>query len=292
MPDKTKDVGEINRIGRSQEEEGQQGGNHNKMKCLPGILLFLLANDNTASGSESFDHGIVEWLNSFEGGYFNPKQEIRRENPDDPNSIVGIFAKEAIEENELLSQIPWDALISADGAEEDGDDEDGSLHCGTVRNTAREMKLGEKSKYAPYVSHLLSQREGQIPSAWSEAGKALLVDILGGEGDSQTLPPQDPFSWLDEDWYESCHGDVNDSVAAQAAMLVVSRADDDLMVPVYDMYNHRNGEWYNTKTSTIEEKHSQVRARRTIEAGEQLYNSYNFCDECDLRSDNYGTPGK
>jgi hypothetical protein len=259
-------------------------------KCLPGLLC-LLAHISLVSSSDDVDHGLVEWLNSLEGGYFNPKQEIRREDTNDSNSMVGIFAKELIEEGELLNQVPWDAIITSEGNEDEDDDEETSLHCGTARNVAEEMRLGpEGSEYGPYIGYLLTQREGQIPSAWSKEGQNLLLDILGGKTDAK-LPPLDAVSWLEDDWYGSCNGDRNDAFAAHAAMLVVQRADDDFMVPVYDLYNHRNGDYFNTRLTNNEGVNQEMRARRTIQPGEQLHNSYNLCDICGGRAEGYGTPG-
>merc|ERR1719343_853975 len=113
-------------------------------------------------------------------------------------------------------------------------------------------------------------------------------EVLGGK--RQTVPPNYATTWLEEDWYEDCDGDPTDDLSAKAAMLVVSRADDDLLVPVYDMYNHRNGKYYNTFMKAVRGELYQVTARRDIQPGEQLYNSYNMCDNCGGRRDGYGTP--
>lgn len=266
------------------------------MKLVSMLLLACLitasANNEIAPDNETkaVDHGLVAWLNSLEGGYFNPKQEIRRENPEDPKSIVGIFAKERIEEGELLNQVPWLGIINQDAFEFV---QTGDLQCGIVKSTAHEMKLGEKSQFAPYVSYLSKQREGQLPSAWSEAGQDLLLDLVWVDGEEKPrLPPHWPVSWLEEDWYDDCEGDPDDSFTSHVAMLVVQRSDDSIMVPIYDFYNHRNGQWYNTRLTINKGVSHVVQAGRTIEAGEQIYNSYNLCDECGGRKSNYGTPGK
>jgi hypothetical protein len=266
-------------------------------KYLPALLGSLLGHGGTGivtlAGAESIDFGQVDWLNSLEGGYFNPKQEIRRWNRDDPSSYVGIFAKQLIEEGDVLAQIPWEYMISAEefDTEDDDDELTTMLMCGTVRNLAAEMKKGTQSKHAPYVQYLLNQPEGQLPSGWSEEGKRLLVDILGGE-EYQQIPPAEPVEWLTEDWYEACHGDPEDTLSAHAAMLVVQRADDDLMVPIYDIYNHRNGKYHATKIIKNKGENYIVQASRTIEPGEEIYHSYNLCDDCGGRVNGYGTPGE
>ena len=196
------------------------------------MILFQVLSVVGATKDDGIAEELIAWLNSLEGGHFNPKQEIRHEIPDDPTSMMGIFAKETIEKGELLNQVPWHGLIedSADAWFED--DEEGDLNCGIVRNTAKEMKLGEKSKYAPYAKYLLNQRRGQLPSAWSQQGKDLLEELLLGGVDQglQKLRPYYTFGWAD-DWYEPCHGDREDEFMAHVAMLVVQRADDDIMVP-------------------------------------------------------------
>lgn len=39
-------------------------------------------------------------------------------------------------------------------------------------------------------------------------------------------------------------------------------------------------------------KSFDVTAGKTIEKGEQIYISYNMCNNCGGRADNFGTPGK
>lgn len=183
--------------------------------------------------SESMDFGLVDWITSVEGGYFNPKQEIRRENPDDPNSLLGVFAKEKIEKGELLSQVPWTAIIDDRDYEPEDEEmeENTQLACGTVRNLAEEMRLGKDSDFAPYVLYLLNQPRGQIPSGWSPAGQALLRRLLGGTDEYYQMPPQYAFTWLEVDWYTYCGGDRDDPLLAHAALMVIQRGDDEVMVP-------------------------------------------------------------
>lgn len=268
------------------------------------ILLWTLVSSMATSTAtvldtseeHPIDFGLAAWVDSLKGGYFNPKQEIRRENPDDPTSILGVFAKEQIFEGELLNRVPWHAIIDGEDEDEDEDDdnededeEDPTVPCRTARKLAKEMKLGKDSRFAPYVQYLLNQPQGQLPSAWSPQGKALLATLLGGTPSHPHIRPIDVASWLDETWIDECQGDMKDAFAAHAFMLVVQRADDDIMVPVYDLYNHRNGKYYNTKNKIKPGKSHELRASRTIEPGEQLHNSYNLCAECPGRYVGYGT---
>jgi len=259
-------------------------------------------NPSDSSVIDSLPARLTKWLNDAEGGIFNPKQEVRTVEDSDGKIFHGIFAKEFIAKGDLLSQIPWEYIITDEEADPKlslNDFEEAVLKCGTARNLAREMKqvqtLGKyikdpnsASKYGPYIQYLLNQTLGVIPSEWSARGKDMLEDILGGK--RQTVPPNYVTTWLDEDWYEDCDGDSKDELSAKAAMLVVSRGDDDLLVPVYDMYNHRNGKWYNTHMKVSRGVNYQITARKDIKPGEQIYNSYNMCDNCDGRKDGYGTP--
>ncbi|KAG7339654.1 spermine/spermidine synthase domain containing protein [Nitzschia inconspicua] len=240
-----------------------------------------------------FERKLTEWLNSLPGGYFNPKQEIRpvpTENESD-EVFYGVFAKEPISKGELLNQVPWDYILNDeedDPSLAEQDESDGSLRCGTARNLAYEMRNVEQSKFGPYIRYLLNQPKGVLPSAWSKKGKDMLQEMLGGA--AQKIPPLEATTWLDDDWIQSCHADPSDDIGAHAAMQVVSRADDDLLIPVYDMYNHRNGKWYNTHMKLNRGVNHVVTARRDIEPGEQIHNSYNMCDECGGRRNSYGTP--
>jgi hypothetical protein len=218
------------------------------------LLLFsqfhalLLADDAvpifiTDEEEEKLDFGLVAWVRTMmnsssmmeSDGYFNPKQDIRREFPKDANSIVGVFAREQISQGELLLRVPWEAIIMPEDDYEPVNDEEleegSGVDCATARKLAKEMTLGKDSRYAPYVLYLLNQAPGQLPSAWSVEGRQLLQTVLGGTPSTPRIPPVHALSWLDEDWFENCSGDKDDVLGARAAMLVVQRADDELMVP-------------------------------------------------------------
>ena len=225
---------------------------------------------------------LVNWFVDQPGTVFNPKQEIRRENPDDPSSTIGVFATDDIREGEFLLSVPWDNIVHAGRTIDDPP----PLVCDTVRRLANEMRKGADSAYGPYVQYLRMQKVGQLPSAWSEPGQALLREVLSDE-----LPPSEPTSWLTEDWREDCHGST-DPLDESAAMLVVQRAEDDLMMPVYDMYSHRNGHYHNVRNNREEGVKFYLTASRDIDKGEQLYNSYNMCSTCGGRANSYGTAGR
>ena len=225
---------------------------------------------------------LVDWFEAREGTEFNPKQEIRREVPDDPDSVLGVFATDDIAKGEVLVSIPWDTIIHAGYQVTDPP----PLVCDTARRLANEMRRGDDSEFAPYAKYLMKQRAGQLPSAWSKAGRELFIEVLGEE-----LPPMEPVSWLEEDWREDCNGST-EPLDEHAALLVVQRAEDDLMIPIYDMYSHRNGHYHNIDNNREEGKRFYLTAKRDIAKGEQIYNSYNMCNNCGGRANSYGTPGK
>ena len=186
---------------------------------------------------------LAEWLNNLPGGYFNPKQEIRKiktneddNDNDNEDAMYGVFAREFIPEGEVLNQVPWEYIITDEEEDEslkEQDEDDGSIRCGTARNLAKEMKKADTSKYGPYARYLLNQPRGVVPSAWSRQGRNMFHEVLGQP--NQKIPPKEPANWLEEDWFFSCHGDRDDELSAHAAMQVLARADDDLLVPLYDV---------------------------------------------------------
>ena len=252
------------------------------LALVPFLLLLTRIKSEQASSSDNaaflFD-SMVEWVTG-KGGVFNPKQEYRRVDPTDPNSPFGIFARERIEMGQVLYSVPWKCIIHGKpGRYTDG------LHCGTVRVLIEELKKGNSSKYAPYVNYLLSQPHGQVPSAWSDVGKDLLEEISGYD----QLPPSEPVLWLDKDWKVECDGS-DDPFEQNAAMLVLSRAEDELMVPFHDLYGHRNGRYFNADAYLTTGKKHELVATRTIEKGEAIHVSYNRCHDCNDRRNTYGTP--
>jgi len=247
-----------------------------KILCLATLKLALAQTDDHVET-------LISWLQE-KGGKVSKKVEIRRADPDDPTSPFGYFAKETINPRELVVSVPRELLISEGDIDED-DLIDSPLPCETIFNLIREMKLGNESKYGPYVEYLKAQSYGQIPSSWSEKGKELFERVLGD------LPPMDPISWIDHEWYKECEGE-QDPFDEQAAMLVLARGWDYTLIPVFDMMNHRNGKWLNTDSNSVHDDSDNivVRATKRIKTGDQLYTSYNMCRDCGGRVEHYGTP--
>jgi len=282
------------------QEDGSFHNRHccTEMRCLATLLLLQCIRIPGSHGvkpasdfiqSDALDQGILDWIDSLPNGFFNEKQEFRKVS-NEPNSVSGVMAKERIEQGEVLLRVPWSAMITSEDPTESG-----QLCCGTVASLARELKLGSQSNYAPWISYLQTQSYKQLPSAWSEQGKNILRHIVGGmDVFHPELPPEEPVEWLDNDFQE-CVGQfgIRDNERfRRAALLTIQRSDDAIIIPGYDLYNHRNGAYLNTETTTYENEYVEVKASRLIEPGEQIHNTYNMCKECRGRWMNYGTPGK
>ncbi|KAG7355308.1 spermine/spermidine synthase domain containing protein [Nitzschia inconspicua] len=231
---------------------------------------------------------ILEWIQSDEEAFVHDKQIVRRSIDGDINSPIGIFASDEIEKGSLLVRIPWKFIIQSDNPNDTG-----QLPCGTVHALMRELNLGNESQFAPYVDYLLHEPDDHtIPSRYSENGQRLMLQIVDTNyvsGETR-IPPEEPTSWLRDDWIGFCKADPNDTVGIKAATAVLQRSDDAILIPGYDLYNHRNGKWTNTKSVAVQERYYQVIATRNIHKDEELFNTYNFCHDCGGRKNEYGTP--
>jgi hypothetical protein len=249
---------------------------------------FTAASKSGSDGTSNDDphleeaKAIFDWVSGSTDGFVTPKQELRRAIPGDPTSPLGVYAVKPIAKGEVVVTVPWATLIQSDDPEEDS-----QLSCGTVRTVAREMRLGKESKFAPYAMYLNNEPRNQIPSSWSDQGMDLLEHVIG----SQQLPPDFATDWLNA-WVNRCDGNITDEIATKAALLVVQRSDDSLMIPAYDAYNHRNGNWTNTGSEIVWGRRHVTTAQRDIEVGDEIYISYNMCPHCQGRRFGYGTAGR
>ena len=197
------------------------------------VVAVLALVPSARSSEKPNDFGILEWVHNSQGGFYNPKQDFRREDPNDPTSPIGIFAKERIEDNETLIVVPWDIIIKPDVPVEPE-----QLTCRTVFVVAREMSRvenGKESPFAPYIRYLNAQADNQLPSTWSEEGKILIQALLGGTINDPLIPPDGATSWMTEFHDQCMQGRSSTPLTDKAAMLVIQRADDELMVPGYDL---------------------------------------------------------
>ena len=218
----------------------------------------------------------LDWIRSKPNGFVHEHFDLRPYNPEDPGSPLGVFAGADLAKGDLLFRVPRECLI----ATYDND------ICDTVQALVTELELGNESRYEPYVSYLQRQAPGQLPTAWTAAGQGLLQSLLG-EG---ALPPRDATA---VDW--GCHNAHDPPHVQHAAMLLIQRGWDELLIPIYDLLGHRNGEyWSNTNMAPGASVHDrsqpiEVFCARDIRQGEELYGSYDQCNDCGGRTDSYGT---
>jgi hypothetical protein len=145
----------------------------------------------------------------------------------DPESgVTGLFATTFIPKGTVLCQVPWSLIIKSDDPNEEG-----QMCCGTVKAVARELKRGNQSAYAPYINYLTAQSHDDVPSAWSPAGQKLMRELVGGHVKTPEIPPDEPTEWLVYDWYGRCRGSRADELGTKAAMIVLQRSDDDILIP-------------------------------------------------------------
>mmetsp|Transcript_11539 Transcript_11539/g.13218 ORF Transcript_11539/g.13218 Transcript_11539/m.13218 type:complete len:1224 (+) Transcript_11539:116-3787(+) len=264
--------------------------NLSKKRMNPlGVIIAITLISKLVAIEQELITDQIEWLIS-KGGIFHKNLEIRHADPTDPDSHFGMFAKDDIYEDEVLIEIPRDCLITA------GDDtgDYGGLWCPTAYNLIKEMRKGDDSAFAPYVKYLSAQSYGQLPSDWSDEGQSLFLDLVNqnDDDDSNDLRPAEPTNWLRYEWHRECGGS-NDPFEQNAALMLIQRGWDDIMIPVYDMMSHRNGIWLNTKSNSVHKKSEniKVQASRDIKGGEEIYTSYNFCEDCgDRGARHFGTP--
>jgi len=212
------------------------------------------------------------------GGFFDSRQSIRHEVSTDPSTIRGVFAEAPIAVGQLLLRVPWELCISP--TEEKYQRTSAQCMCDTERNVREALLQGNASLHGPYA-YIMHAKEMELPNLWSAEERALLLRLLGDE-----LPPKPQRLTTHLDWWTAaCNGDLNDQIAVHSILLVVTRGVEvhgfspdpparSIMAPIYDLYNHRNGAWLNTRVRAGAARNFEMYASKDIAAGEQLYNSY------------------
>lgn len=189
------------------------------------ILAVVAAATATAAESSTAELGkkVLEWIHQSKGGHVHPDQEFR---VDPETGVTGLFATDMIPKGTVLCQVPWELIIKSDNPKEEG-----QMCCGTVKAVAREMKKGNQSFYGPYMNYLNAQPHDDVPSAWTPDGQKLLRELVGGNVKKPEIPPTEPTEWLSYDWYKRCRGSRADALAAKAALMVLQRSDDAILIP-------------------------------------------------------------
>mmetsp|Transcript_7548 Transcript_7548/g.16455 ORF Transcript_7548/g.16455 Transcript_7548/m.16455 type:complete len:483 (-) Transcript_7548:90-1538(-) len=257
----------------------------------PNATSNIIAPSSETSDEPIMDE-LISWMES-EGAHIDGRISVRRVDPADPSSMRGIFADGgSFERGETLFVVPKRLIYDGEpstakrnaGKEYAGKDwKDATGDCGTAREIIDAMATGS----TPYGRYLARQPRRVVPGYWSAAGRELLGEILGGRLSSEyPAAVADRARW---DWVDCCDGAADDGeLGVHAAELTTSRGDAWMMIPYYDMINHRNGRWQNTEHEGDGESLSLV-TNQKVERGEQLYNSYNTCAICGGRVDLWGT---
>eukprot|EP00339_Tiarina_fusa_P019393 CAMPEP_0117068972 /NCGR_PEP_ID=MMETSP0472-20121206/48344_1 /TAXON_ID=693140 ORGANISM="Tiarina fusus, Strain LIS" /NCGR_SAMPLE_ID=MMETSP0472 /ASSEMBLY_ACC=CAM_ASM_000603 /LENGTH=183 /DNA_ID=CAMNT_0004791259 /DNA_START=1 /DNA_END=552 /DNA_ORIENTATION=+ len=73
--------------------------------------------------------------------------------------------------------------------------------------------------------------------------------------------------------------------------MTIQRGFDTALIPIWDMVNHDNGKLNTDSNSQLAEEGIKVWANRTIAAGEEIYATYDYCQDCSDFGDWMGTPG-
>eukprot|EP00978_Attheya_sp_CCMP212_P004865 scaffold10680_cov64-Attheya_sp.AAC.9 len=201
---------------------------------------------------------LIEWIQSQSGAFFNNKQEICIQDPLDPTYGTGIFASELIEKGEILCKIPENHMIQPDN---DYDHNDSNVpNCSTVWALIHEMELGLVVR---------SWKPGQMQDF------ALFVKYIVGKilmtGSRLTL-----CKHIHEECKEG--GSKDNPLYNHMVMKVVQQSEDELMIPFYDMYNHRNGHWLTMRQTFHDDDSLEISARHTVQAADILTN-YGFVEQ-------------
>ena len=252
-------------------------------------LLPTASSETVLQQPEAYQQRLVDWIRSGKNGYFHPQVQWQRLGGDGPYAM---HATVDIPKGTKLLVVPRSHVIDSYKTHDD---------CVTIARMLGEYEKGDDSFFAPYLSYLFDETTGGtttglLPGSWSEEGQKILHGILhAGKDYNQWLRPHN-FEQVGV--FERCGSNFRATLeteelededlmqrAEDANLFFISRSWTDKMVPVLDMYNHRNGASLNVEsTSAHNDKDITAFALRDIKAGEQLQNSYSECmdHDCDF----------
>ena len=222
-----------------------------------------IPSSNKADVPQDVISELVDWFRS-EGGFFSEKISTTSVDKQTGEVVRGVFAGTSLKKNEEIIIVPADMQFSGRGM------------CGTTKRLVREYYNKDSSRFKPFLNYVFDSFEHhQLPQAWSEDGKKLFSILVGKE-----LEPQNFGSNL---FKYACGDSHDDEIYEIAWSIVVARGWNDVLVPVYDLVNHRNGRWKNIDqiNSFHDDEDVTVIATRDIEPGEPLHLSYNECNDLD-----------
>jgi hypothetical protein len=264
------------------------------MRCLFRSTLILLASaaavsvDTASNAMDAHVQDMVAWLRN-QGGHFNEKLQIRRADPSDPTSYFGVFATESIQSMEPLMSVPASSMIRGGAIQPPvykSWKEEEAVLCDLTHVLMKELKLGEKSHFAPFVKYLLGQERDQIPATWTEPAKELLREVASPFAEGRQLT-----DWIEMSFEREGCIEPGSAFERQALAMVVQRGWDSVLIPIYDMMNHMNDpEKINTDNNSVySAKGLHVWASKTIEPGEELFLTYDNCSDCATNPEEAGT---
>jgi len=239
---------------------------------------------------EAYQQRLVDWIRSGKNGFFHPQVQWKRLGTDGTGPYA-MHAMVDMPKGTKLLVVPRSHIIDSFKTHEE---------CVTIARMLDEYQKGDDSFFAPYLSYLFDKTSGGtttglLPCSWSDEGKDLFDFILGT--DNEDIPEQlRPLHFVKHSVFDVC-GDsfraeykgveLEDEDLRQQAedayLFYISRSWTDKMVPVLDMYNHRNGASLNVESTTAHDTSADVTAFaiRDIKAGEQLQNTYSECMDKD-----------
>lgn len=233
---------------------------------------------------EAYQQRLVDWVRSGENGFFHPKVVWKRLGGNGPYAM---HTTVDIPKGTNLLVVPRSHVIDSFKTFNE---------CVTVARMINEYQMGDKSFFAPYLSYLFDDTTGGtsaglLPSSWSQRGKDILISILGDELEPFNFEQPSVFKKCGENFRAELEHEVmvDEELRQQAEdafMFWVSRSWTDKMVPILDMYNHRNGASLNVESTSAHNNAADITAYavRDIKAGEQLQNTYSECmdHDCDF----------
>ncbi|CAB9520462.1 expressed unknown protein [Seminavis robusta] len=278
-------------------------------------LLSPVVSSTARTGSSNTDHAsaLISWVRS-KGGFVSDKIKIRRQDPSNPNSYMGVFATADIAENETVLQIPKSCYLGLQPDEmEDTDlyyrkdvgvDQANQVYfantCRLAQKLLEETRKWrddpEASYYGPYLAYLDTIPTGMLPATYSEPAKNLLRKIQGritnATASSDTQYSQPPLvDWIEEQFVQTKCITPSKPEEVQAVALTIQRGYDSEFIPVWDMVNHHNGKLNVDNTPLRSDEGVRAWAMAPIHVGDELFATYNYCTDCYNIGDDWGTPG-
>jgi hypothetical protein len=248
------------------------------------LSLSPVAAETVLQQPEAYQQRLVNWIRSGKNGYFHPQVQWKRLGGSGPYAM---HTTVNLPKGTPLLVVPRSHIIDSYKTHD---------HCVTVARMLGEYERGDDSFFAPYLSYLFDNTEGGtstglLPGSWSEEGEDLLHYILGNEEGKGLQPRNFEQSSVFDKCGRHFRATLDDTElededliqqAEDAHFFYLSRSWADKMVPVLDMYNHRNGKSLNVEYTIVHSDDDVTAfALRDIKAGEQLQNTYSECMDYD-----------